>query len=73
MKAPLLSAVLLALAAPVAALQNRIGASAAEFLRLGAGGRSLGMGEAFTAVAEGPEAAYWNPAGVAHTHRLEMG
>ncbi|MBI4349012.1 MAG: hypothetical protein HY553_19395 [Elusimicrobia bacterium] len=61
------------LAAPAAALTSRTGAAAAEFLRLGAGGRALGMGEAFTAVAEGPEAAYWNPAGVAHTPRLALG
>mgnify|MGYP001610111277 CR=1 FL=1 len=71
MKTTLIAA-LFALACPAAALTNRIGASAAEFLRLGAGGRALGMGEAFTAVAEGPEASYWNPAGVAHTRSLEL-
>lgn len=64
-----LLAVLLALGPPAAALQNRIGASSAEFLRLGVGGRALGMGEAYTALSEGPEAAYWNPAGLAGLKR----
>ncbi|MHB8994626.1 MAG: conjugal transfer protein TraF [Armatimonadota bacterium] len=31
----------------------------------GLGARSLGMGGAFTAVADGPTAVYWNPAGLA--------
>lgn len=72
MRAALLAG-LFALGAPVAAWANRIGASSAEFLRLGAGGRALGMGEAYTAVAEGPEGVYWNPAGVAHVRSLELG
>lgn len=38
------------------------GDSGALFLRLGMGARSLGMGEAFTAVAEDASSAYWNPA-----------
>lgn len=68
-----LLAALFALTAPLAARADRVGASSAEFLRLGAGARALGMGEAYTAVAEGPEAAYWNPAGVAHARRIELG
>jgi hypothetical protein len=37
---------------------------AGEFLSTGVGGRALGMGGAFVAVAEGPTAGYWNPAGL---------
>ncbi|MBN1434634.1 UPF0164 family protein [Candidatus Fermentibacterales bacterium] len=37
---------------------------AGEFLYVGAGGRALGMGSAFVAVADDASAAYWNPAGV---------
>ncbi len=38
---------------------------AGEFLNLGAGARSLGMGNAFVAVATDVTASYWNPAGLA--------
>ncbi|MBI3563686.1 MAG: hypothetical protein HY079_00660 [Elusimicrobia bacterium] len=68
----LLLAVLLAGAAvPARALQNLAGTAGAEFLRLGVGARALGMGEAYTAVADGPDAAYWNPAGLALMRRPE--
>jgi len=39
---------------------------AGEFLGLGAGGRSLGMGSAYVAVARDVSSGYWNPAGLAH-------
>lgn len=35
-----------------------------EFLSIGIGGRGLAMGKAMAAVTEGPNAAYWNPAGL---------
>lgn len=63
---PTILAVLLILTIPGNALENQAGTASAEFLNLGAGARSLGMGDAFTAVAEGPDAAYWNPAGLAY-------
>lgn len=68
----LLLGVLLAAAAPARALVQNVGTSAAEFLRLGAGARSLGMGDASTAVADGPEAVYWNPAGLGALTRPEI-
>ena len=40
---------------------------AAAFLQAGIGTRALGMGSASSAVASGPAAAYWNPAGLART------
>ena len=40
------------------------GYDAASFARLGVGGRALGMAGAYVAVAEGPAAGYWNPAGL---------
>ena len=55
-----------ALAPPGAlAVQTNAGVGGAQFLRLGAGARALAMGEAYGPVAEGPEAIYWNPAGLA--------
>ena len=62
---------LIAAASPARALQTSVGASAAQFLQIGAGARALGMGEAYTAVAEGPDAVYWNPAGLAFMARPE--
>jgi len=61
----LAAAVLLAAAAPARALQTNVGTAAADFLTIGAGARSLGMGGACTAIASGPDAIYWNPGGLA--------
>ena len=40
------------------------GVLAGSFLRMGLGARALGMGGAFTGIAEGPTAAYYNPGGM---------
>jgi len=45
---------------------------AAEFLKIGAGARALGMGEAFVAVADDGTAGYWNPAGLVFVERREL-
>lgn len=60
------------LAAPARAFQSNIGGNAGEFLAIGQGARALGMGEAYGAVAEGPEAMYWNPAGLAQAKSPEF-
>jgi hypothetical protein len=62
----LLLALLVGLSLPARAFQNATGSNGAEFLRIGAGARALGMGEAYGSVAEGAEAIYWNPAGLAY-------
>lgn len=41
------------------------GTAAAQVLKLGAGARAAGMGDAFTAVADDASAVYWNPGGLA--------
>jgi hypothetical protein len=72
MRAPLL-AVLLAAALPArASLATGTGGAVAQFLRLGAGARSLGMGEAVVAAAEGPEAVFWNPAAMSAARHYEF-
>jgi len=44
---------------------SKVGTSAASFLKIGVGGRALGMGEAFTTQADDITAIFWNPAGLA--------
>lgn len=41
-----------------------VGTSAATFLEIGAGGRAMGIGGAYAAVANDASALYWNPAGI---------
>ncbi|MDE3057656.1 MAG: hypothetical protein KGJ59_06845, partial [Bacteroidota bacterium] len=43
----------------------QIGKYAGEFMALGVGGRALGMGSAYVALANDVTAGYWNPAGLA--------
>ena len=50
---------------PVSALAAKDAGLPGEFLNFGAGARALGMGRAFTAVADDVDALYWNPAGLA--------
>jgi hypothetical protein len=66
---PILLVVVLALAFPI---RGRADKYAAEFLRIGVGARALGMGGAFTALADDGSAAYWNPAGLLSLERSEL-
>ena len=43
---------------------NRVGTTAAQFLKIGAGARPIGMGGAYTALANDILSIYWNPAGL---------
>ncbi|MFZ2960773.1 MAG: PorV/PorQ family protein [Candidatus Ozemobacteraceae bacterium] len=44
---------------------------AGAFLKMGVGARALGMGSAFTAIADDSTAAFWNPAGLALLEKPE--
>lgn len=48
------------------------GQTAANVLKVGAGARPVGMGEAFTAVADDANTVAWNPAGLAGLRRREF-
>lgn len=64
----LLTLLVAALATPAfAESAGRAGA----YLKMGVGARALGMGSAFTAVADDSTAAFWNPAGLALLARPE--
>lgn len=43
---------------------QRAGTAMAQFLKIGVGGRAVGMGETFVAIANDASALYWNPAGI---------
>jgi len=55
--------ILVLIAAPLWARLGGSGASA-SFLTMGGGARPIGMGCAYTALADGPDALFWNPAGI---------
>lgn len=62
-----MSALLLMLAALVSAEES------AAFLKLGVGARSIGLGGAYTALADDVSAIAWNPAGLAGLSKREIG
>lgn len=43
---------------------DKVGTTAAQFLKLSVGARADGMGGAFVGIADDPTAVYWNPAGL---------
>lgn len=49
--------------------QSRVGTTAATFLTLGTGARGASLGNAYTAIATGPDALFWNPGGAARPYR----
>ncbi|MCF8262485.1 MAG: PorV/PorQ family protein [Melioribacteraceae bacterium] len=51
---------------------GRVGTTAAPFLKIGVGGRALGMGEAYTTLAEDVTGLFWNPAGIANIDKMQV-
>jgi hypothetical protein len=62
----------LAICTSVADAATGVGKYAGEFIAIGVGGRALGMGGAFSALATDVTAGYWNPAGLAHMNYPQM-
>lgn len=46
---------------------SKVGTTAAQFLKIGAGARAVGMGGAYTAISNDIYSVYWNPAGIANS------
>lgn len=67
----LLALTLLGGQAALAAPAPQAGTSTNTFLRLEQGARPIGMGGAFSAVASGADAVWWNPAGLARSSLRE--
>jgi len=67
----LVSVVILASTAHAQSI-GRVGTTAAPFLKIGVGGRALGMGEAYTTQAEDITGIYWNPAGLANISKIQV-
>ncbi|UCC44392.1 MAG: PorV/PorQ family protein [Candidatus Zixiibacteriota bacterium] len=57
------------LAAPVTAVNSDAGTTAFSFLKINAGARAVGMGGAFTGLADDENSLYYNPAGIASMER----
>ena len=56
----------------VLAAQAAWAAETASFLNVGVGARGLGMGGAYTALADDANALYWNPAGLSKLEKREF-
>ena len=52
--------------------QNKVGTTVAQFLKIGAGSRANGMGEAFVALSDDASGLFWNPAGISRAPHSEM-
>jgi hypothetical protein len=64
-------AIVLSLVGTAGAISNNAGTGSGEFLRLPAGAKPAGMGEAYTALADDVYAIYFNPAGLARVTQQE--
>ena len=51
--------------------QAKVGTAGAQFLKIGVSARAVGMGEAFTAIANDASALYYNPAGLIQLKNTE--
>ncbi len=64
---PLIAIVLLS----TSALSQKVGSTSMQFLKVMPVARATAMGEAYTVLASGAEALFWNPAGLAQVENVE--
>ncbi len=53
------------------ALSQKVGSTSMQFLKVMPVARATAMGEAYSVLASGADALFWNPAGVAHVENVE--
>ena len=58
--------------AGAAEIFEKVGTYGAQFLKIGVSARATAMGSAFTAVSEGAESVYWNPAGIVNIRGSQL-
>ena len=51
---------------------DKAGTSAAKFLSIGSGAKAMGMGGAYTSIADDASSMYWNPAGIVRIDKMEF-
>ena len=51
---------------------DKTGTTAAKFLSIGVGSKAVGMGGAYTSIADDATAMYWNPAGISFYNTREV-
>ena len=73
MKRLILLLLVLSLAASTSAEFTKVGASGAQFMKIGVGSKYQAMGEASVAIVNDVYAMYWNPAGLAQGENSAVG
>lgn len=53
-------------------IASEYGSTTASFLKIGVGSKAMGMGGAFTSIADDPSAIYWNPAGLRQIENRQL-
>ncbi|MFH1784098.1 MAG: PorV/PorQ family protein [bacterium] len=54
------------------AANSKVGTTGAQFLKIGVGGRPIGMGSAYAGIADDVNAIYWNPGGIGQIKGTEF-
>ncbi|MBU0476237.1 MAG: PorV/PorQ family protein [Bacteroidetes bacterium] len=54
------------------AQKNNVGTSAANFMKIGVGGKAVAMGEAFSSISDDPTALFWNPGGIGFQKNTDL-